>query len=418
MSGNGPIKIVAVIAVILVVVVGGVAVSLIDGKKNDSKEEPDYSYAETTRGSYSGSLPFGEEPSETTAYETYTFNIDESTVMPTVKRPVLSTKVQQTQAVTPPPVTRAPATRAPATRAPATRAPAPVVTSAPTVTSLYVSSKPNKTSYYAGDSFSTAGLKVIAEYSDGSSKDVTSSVIISTPDMYSNGNQTVNVTYTENGKRKDTSFNISISTPSISLSYTELSLNVGEYLYLTATTTPSDRTVSWSSSAPDVASVTSNGKVSALKEGISAITASFQYGSVTYSETCLLIVKVEEPQSSTLEVHFYDGTYDNDEDTLYLCDLEGTVSSNYNIEYVEVGIIGPVYVNGTLQEIDQSETYKRVHELETTEITLQQLAELYGGEFYFDIVTGEEYIVYVYAEDASGATNFDYFNMIFTVDEI
>lgn len=391
MSGNGPIKIIAIVAVILVVVIGGVAISRIGSKESvedDISEIP--SYTETTRGSYSGSLSLGSNSTTTTSYETFSSETEETT---TVASTALSThtKATQTNDTT-------------------------VKNSVPTVTSLNIVSKPSKTSYYAGDKFSSSGLKVNAIYSDGTSKDVTSSVTVSMPDMYRSGSQTISVTYTENGIIKDTSFSISISTPSVTISSSEEVMYVGDYLYLSASTAPSNRTISWSSSASSVASVSSSGKVYALSEGVAAITASFQYGSVTYSETCLVMVKVEEPQSSSLDVYFYDGYYENNEYTLYLYDLEGTISSNYNIEYVEVGVIGPVYVNGTLQEIDQSQTYKYVYELETTDITLEELAELYGDGFEFDIVAGEEYLVYVYAEDSSGETDVDYYEMVFTVD--
>ena len=50
----------------------------------------------------------------------------------------------------------------------------------PTLTGIRVASKPNKTTYYIGDSFDSSGLRVEAQYSDGTTKDVTSSCDIDT----------------------------------------------------------------------------------------------------------------------------------------------------------------------------------------------------------------------------------------------
>lgn len=210
-----------------------------------------------------------------------------------------------------------------------------------------------------------------------------------------------------------------VKNPSISLSSDEESLIVGQYLYLSAKTNPSNCSVSWSSTDPYVATVSSSGKVSALNEGLVVITASFRYGDTTYSETCIVTVNSNKPAESSLAVYFYDGYIDNcGPNTVCLYDLEGTVTSNYNIEYIEIGIIGPVYINGTLQEIDQSHTCPLAYDLETTSITLEELASLYGDGFEFDIVAGEEYLVYVFAKDSSGETAWDYMDGIdFTANQ-
>ena len=402
MSGNNPIKLVAIIAVIFVVlVVGFVAIPRImdnDPKGNVEENITSSTYIETTRGSNSGSLSIGSSDSENTKksdpyIETEITKAAESTVEKTTVQNKTTTRTNTNE------------NTATTTNKSYLQA-----------KSLEIVSKPSKTEYYIGDSFSASGLKVKVKYSDGSSKDVTALVNVVAPDMSRSGSQNVKISYTENSIKVETSFSINIKIPSLTLSSDEEVLTVGQYLYLSAKTTPSNCSVSWTSSDNTVATVSSSGKVSALNEGIAVIVASFNYGNSTYSETCIISVKSNKPASSSLKVVFDDGYYENDEYKLYLYDLEGTVSSNYNIEYVEVGIIGPVYINGTLQEIDQSQTYKYVYELETTEITLEELAELYGDGFEFDIVAGEEYIVYVYAEDSSGTTDIDYYEMIFTVD--
>lgn len=80
-----------------------------------------------------------------------------------------------------------------------------------------------------------------------------------------------------------------IEVTSISLSKTELSLVEGDTEILSATVKPdnaTDKTVTWSSSASDVATV-DNGKVTALKEGTATITAK----AGEKSATCKVTVK-------------------------------------------------------------------------------------------------------------------------------
>ena len=71
---------------------------------------------------------------------------------------------------------------------------------------------------------------------------------------------------------------------SVSLDKTALTMKVGEEKALTATVLPEnaeDKSVSWSSSAPDVASVDQNGKVTAIKPGTANITVKTADGGKT-----------------------------------------------------------------------------------------------------------------------------------------
>lgn len=68
-----------------------------------------------------------------------------------------------------------------------------------------------------------------------------------------------------------------IDVESVSLSNVELSLKVGEYKTLTATIKPTnatDKSIKWSSSNTSVATVDSNGKITAIGEGSTIITVS------------------------------------------------------------------------------------------------------------------------------------------------
>ncbi len=92
-----------------------------------------------------------------------------------------------------------------------------------------------------------------------------------------------------------------VATPaeSITLSQTTASLKVGEIVSLTATVLPAnttDKTISWSSSNPAIASVDANGKVSAVALGNATITA--KCGSV--SATCSVTVVATPAESVTL----------------------------------------------------------------------------------------------------------------------
>lgn len=78
--------------------------------------------------------------------------------------------------------------------------------------------------------------------------------------------------------------------PSISLSKTSASAYVGDTIQLSASCTPSDANVVWSSSNASVATV-SNGKVVARGAGNATIIASFVYEGQTYSASCSVSVK-------------------------------------------------------------------------------------------------------------------------------
>ncbi len=283
------------------------------------------------------------------------------------------------------------------------------------LTGISVVNTPKKSSYYIGDSFSQSGLVVRAKYSDGSTKNVSSFVKILTPNMIHEGRQTVTVQYSENGVSKETGFSVNVIKPTISISSSKVKLKVGETATLSAKTKPSGCSVSWSTSSDKVAVVSSSGKVTAIGVGITSVSAEFEYAGNVYREICVVEV-IEENVVSNIKVDFEDGTYETSSDgvvTLY--DLECEISSNYVIDYVCVGVIGPVYVNGKLEELDQYEEYDNIAKFDTKKITLEEIENLYKDEgvYEFDFVDGEEYMIYIYAQDALGATDYDGFELVF-----
>ena len=84
-----------------------------------------------------------------------------------------------------------------------------------------------------------------------------------------------------------------VTVSSITLSQTSATLTEGETLVLTATVTPEDaddKSISWSSSNPSVATVDNTGKVTAIAPGIATITATANDGSGV-SASCVVEVK-------------------------------------------------------------------------------------------------------------------------------
>lgn len=162
---------------------------------------------------------------------------------------------------------------------------------APTLNRIKVASKPNKTTYYVGDSFDSSGLRVEAQYSDGTKNDVTNSCDIDTSSFDSDysGSCTVNVSYYEDGEKYTASFIVTIKEPSIRLSQNSLTVSDNGSEHISATTVPSGQSVSWSSSDESIATV-SNGTVYGVSAGGAGITAELEYNGRTYHAYCAVNV--------------------------------------------------------------------------------------------------------------------------------
>ena len=145
---------------------------------------------------------------------------------------------------------------------------------------------PTKTIYYINDSLNTSGLKLQLNCADGTTETITSGFSISGFSSTSAGTKTVTVSY----EGFTDTFAVTVRTPSITLSSNSKSMLVGDMIEITATTTPSGQTVTWSSSNTDVAIVL-DGTVMAKKSGAATITANFTYNGITYSKTCSLTVE-------------------------------------------------------------------------------------------------------------------------------
>ena len=85
-----------------------------------------------------------------------------------------------------------------------------VIIKAIELSSIAVTTKPTTTTYYVGQSFNSAGMKITAAYNNNSTKDVTSNVKTTGFDSSTVGTKTITVSYTENGITKTTGFSVTI----------------------------------------------------------------------------------------------------------------------------------------------------------------------------------------------------------------
>lgn len=172
----------------------------------------------------------------------------------------------------------------------------------PTLTGIRVASKPNKTTYYIGDSFDSSGLRVEAQYSDGTTKDVTSSCDIDTDSFDSRyaGSCSVRISYSD-GRNCTTSLALTIKAPSISLNKGSITVSDKGSERITATTTPSGQSVSWSSDDESTATV-SDGTVYGVSAGTTTIRAEFEYNGKAYQKTCTVSVTRTELPKYTVSV--------------------------------------------------------------------------------------------------------------------
>lgn len=82
---------------------------------------------------------------------------------------------------------------------------------------LTVTSMPQKTDYYVGESLNTTGIQVVAGYSDGSVETVTNACAFSGFSSSSAGTKTVKVSYSEEGLIVSTKFSVRVMTKTVSL---------------------------------------------------------------------------------------------------------------------------------------------------------------------------------------------------------
>jgi len=88
------------------------------------------------------------------------------------------------------------------------------------LSNISVTTQPTKSSYTINETLDTTGLVITADYGDNSSADVTSSCTLSPANgtqLTTVGSQTVNVSYTYSGVTKTASFNVTVTSASVTL---------------------------------------------------------------------------------------------------------------------------------------------------------------------------------------------------------
>ncbi len=153
---------------------------------------------------------------------------------------------------------------------------------------ISVTKMPTKTEYYVGDTLDTTGLEITAKYTDNTEKVIASDLTITGFNSSTAGTKVVTVEY----KGKTATFTVEVVKPSITIANNSLSFDsIGSTKSLTATTTPSDQKIVWSSSNKNVATV-SDGVVTAKGAGNATITATITVNGIEYSAECAVDVKL------------------------------------------------------------------------------------------------------------------------------
>lgn len=112
---------------------------------------------------------------------------------------------------------------------------------------------------------------------------------------HSAGSATITAMINSGTRSVSATCRVTVETPSIELSATSLSMEIGDTKTLTAYVKPSGQSVSWSSSDTSVATVSSNGQVTAVGAGSATIRAEVSANGRTYTNTCSVTVKGGNP---------------------------------------------------------------------------------------------------------------------------
>ena len=123
----------------------------------------------------------------------------------------------------------------------------------------------------------------------------------------------------------------SIAVERITLSQSSATLTEGETLVLTATVTPddaADKSISWSSSNPSVATVDNTGKVTAIAKGTATITAMAKDGSGASASCEIVVNELILGECATPTINYKDGK------VVFACDTEGAIVKSDFIENI------------------------------------------------------------------------------------
>lgn len=165
-----------------------------------------------------------------------------------------------------------------------------------TVNGIRISGTPED--LYIGDDFTHNGITVTADWSDGSTSDVTSFCEYSGYDMNSIGNQTITVTYQE----ATTTYEVNIKKKPSSITIADISLGVGSNATITATTTPADATLTYTiTSGGDKISMDGN-VITGLAVGSAKVQASYDGNDIYENNSITFNVEVVATDDPTISL--------------------------------------------------------------------------------------------------------------------
>ena len=169
------------------------------------------------------------------------------------------------------------------------------------VKNLYVTSKPEKTVYVMGEHFERNGMVVVATFTDGTSKEVTSAISTSGFDSTSSGVHQITVSYTYHDKTVSTYFSITMKPKLTGIVVTSKPTKIvyimGEQFQkdgMVITAKFSDGTTR------DVTSSCKTSGYDCMSPGVKTITATYSYATQTFSKT-FSIVMMARLQSIAIE---------------------------------------------------------------------------------------------------------------------
>lgn len=159
------------------------------------------------------------------------------------------------------------------------------------VKNLYVTSKPEKTVYVMGEHFEREGMAVVATFTDGTSKDVTSSIRTSGFDSTASGVHQINVSYTYHDKTVSTYFSITMKPKLTGIVVTSKPTKIvyimGEQFNkdgMVITAKLSDGTTK------NVSSLCKTSGYDCESPGVKTITVTYSYATQTFSKTFSIVM--------------------------------------------------------------------------------------------------------------------------------
>ena len=167
---------------------------------------------------------------------------------------------------------------------------------------IYIENAPTKTSYKEGENFDRTGMKVVAKYSDGSTKEITNYDILDGENL-KEGTTSITIRYEENGITKEVTQNITVSKEIVEqVTLSEI------YIENEPTKTTYEEGEDFDKTGMKVFAKYSDGSTKeiteyqiiggeSLKEGTASITIRYEENGVIRSTTQEIVVnKKEEPE--------------------------------------------------------------------------------------------------------------------------